>query len=483
METLVKHVFIFLIVLFLLSGCNGFGIFDNPADDGDDKDNDPGVQVFFDDALGRGYDILGNYADNKEVRAQVLDFEALQLSENIDVRDVERATIESFSGSSIEEYTENMEASVEISGSYKGFSGSLSTNFSTSSYSKSAYSYSTLQSRIYKRELSVDITSTNEMREYLTEKASNDLNNPSITPKEILDRFGSHVLVGIFLGGRLDYNVATNMTTFESTTSIGVAAEASFKNAFASAEVEAKFKNENEFKSFQSSSEIRLNVYGGSSELGQNIIDDSDYRTWIDSVPDRQIFVGFADGRPLIAIWDLIEDSSRAEAIKQEFEKIAGDISDNFITQPVYVKVTLKSFKTPDQDLDDETGSGDMDLYGSVTAIGWENISNYSGKKDSHSLFSRSNNNKLILRKLDTYNIDKTVEIALYNFDENKSGIELKIDFIERDPGPSGDDKLYKTRNLKLSDGFTKEHTVTVTHQNRTDKEKIDVIFDLSLVR
>ncbi len=450
-----------LLVVMVLSGCELLGEILG-EDDGDD------TQVFAEDAIGRGYNILGNYADNKEVRAPVLDFGQLLADGLVDERVIERASFETFSGSSVEEYTESLEVNVEVSGSYKGFSGSLETNFSSETYSRSEFSYATVQSEIFKRSFNVDTRSSETLRAYLTERARAELNDPSVPLDTLLSRYGSHVLLGIYVGGRLDYNMATDFSQFSSEQLVGVAANASFKNVFASAEIDVDVEYNEEIRTMEQNSQIRVNVYGGSSEFGQNILNDNDYTRWIDSVDERQIFVGFLDGqRPLVPLWEFIDDSARAAALEAAFEEIAGDTSENFTEQPMRVRVSLDRFTVVN--IDDELGGrSEIELYGEVRAKGWREIDDtgsnlrFIGNTADVRLWSRDRDNVLSLPPGDGMgdgrapggDTRRTVEIT--NFNEQVSAIELIADLSDQDGGSASndDDFSYANQVFYIRDGF-----------------------------
>ncbi|NIO32661.1 MAG: hypothetical protein GTN75_12830 [Gemmatimonadetes bacterium] len=261
--------------------------------------------------LGSGYNVTGNYADVADVKAVVLDLPALQASKLLRQVQYERATYHVVSGEDSHEYQRNLSARVSITGSAFGFSGALKASFKKDRYESRHFSFATVQSVIRKHGLRVALSvKPEEMRGFLTPAAASAINDPSVDPGYIFETFGTHVLTGIIVGGRLDFSTSANMSFERENRSIDVYARASFKNIFASASIEAEATDNLAWSEYSASEEKHLEVYGGRSEYGQYIMNEGIYESWIESIEEHSVFMDF-ESTGLLGIWQLADDAGR----------------------------------------------------------------------------------------------------------------------------------------------------------------------------
>jgi len=333
--------------------------------------------------LGSGYDVFDNYADVDKVKGQILELVELEKDNLLQIKVLEKGTFHTIEGRTLEEYLHNFSTKTNISGSYSFFSGSLSVNYESSQYSKYTNSFATVQSLIKKNLLQVKKEiNTIDLKDYLADKFQQDLNNPTLTGRDIFEAYGTHCLRSIVVGGRLDFNVTANEKYVSSSESIGVHARAAFKSIFTSVNIDNETVNETEQSNFQSHMEKNLEVYGGECEYGQNIINDGDYREWIGSISENHVFCEYGED-PFIPIWELCDDATRSSQLENyyaqwaeerqyksnvekieieytfadsTFERVYGDANPASSAGPVYVEslVTLRV---------NEAGNIDMDVY------------------------------------------------------------------------------------------------------------------------
>ena len=267
--------------------------------------------------LGAGYDVFSNYADIEKVRAVIFDTAAMNAAGLIEQKTLEKSVFETSSGTTIEEYASNLQIKASLEGSSMYFSGAVETNFSKSRYERQEYSFATVHSSINKYILRVALGVTAEdMIAFLTDQAKTAINDPAVAPHDLFKVYGTHVLTGIIIGGRLDFNISARTSDLSGSKSIGVYATASFKSAFASATVTVDVLSESEWASFNSSMEMRLEIYGGASEFGQFIINDGEYAQWIESIADNLVFSDFTSSNALLPLWELADTSERKTELK-----------------------------------------------------------------------------------------------------------------------------------------------------------------------
>jgi len=279
------------------------------------------------DFVGRGYDVFSNYADPLEVKAEVLDFKAMNDASLIERIQLEKSEFQTIEGTSAEEYMSRLSEKASVGGSFSGFSGSVKVNFDKSTYVQSGHSFATVQTLIEKYSARIKLgTTAATLKNYLTDSARAAINDANVAPEEVFVSFGTHVLRGIIIGGRLDYNVSAEMSKVATSQSIGVFAEAGYEGAF-SVNVSSATVSDTERDSFNTNRKKSLKVYGGSSEYGQYIIaeDQQGYAPWIESIKENPVFCEFDRATPMVPIWSLCDDAVRASALESGYAAYAID--------------------------------------------------------------------------------------------------------------------------------------------------------------
>ena len=363
--------------------------------------------------LGSGYDVFDNYADVDKVKGQILELVELEKDNLLQIKVLEKGTFHTIEGRTLEEYLHNFSTKTSISGSYSFFSGSLSVNYESSQYSKFTNSFATVQSLIKKNLLQVKKEiNTIDLKDYLADKFQEDLNNPTLTSRDIFEAYGTHCLRSIVVGGRLDFNVTANEKYVSSSESIGVHARAAFKSIFTSVNIDNETVNETEQSNFQSHMEKNLEVYGGECEYGQNIINDGDYREWIGSISENHVFCEYGED-PFIPIWELCDDPTRSSQLENyyaqwaedrqytsnvekieieyafadsSFERVYGDANTASNQGPVYVE-SLVTLRVNDAE------NIDMDIYYLIKELYHE--TKYEGTHTLHNIY-KGNSYKIL---------------------------------------------------------------------------------------
>jgi hypothetical protein len=277
------------------------------------------------DNLGSGYDVFETFADVAKVKATILDYKVLNADGLVEMKDLEHSSFHTTSGTTVTEYTSSLSTSVGISGSYMFFSGSVKTNFSQNRYCYDSYSFATHHSMINKYQLRLPSDwDADDLKPYLTSQARSKLNDASIPASEIFRIYGTHCLTGIIVGGRLDYSVSARTRDLKENVSIGVYAEASFSQGLGSGSLNTSVISETDYNKFATSMEKHLEVYGGSSELGQHIINKDDYDAWIGSVGNNLVFCNYTQNG-LIPVWYFCDNDSRRAELEAAYATWATD--------------------------------------------------------------------------------------------------------------------------------------------------------------
>ncbi|MCL2124566.1 MAG: MAC/perforin domain-containing protein [Oscillospiraceae bacterium] len=303
--------------------------------------------------IGRGYDIAkGAYAvpdTNKGMKAPVLD-----VNKMVQYRQINRAEQirEDTFGEVIEkdafDYMKTSTTSVNVSGNYMGFSGSVSTNFSSmNSTSKNRYlATQTIWKKLYEYSIADPIYF--DYSSFLLESAEKALNDPNVTPATILDTYGTHVITSAYIGGRMDYNVSIESETSESFSSFEVNAKVSFNIGFAGGSGSYNIQQQINNMTFNSKTNRNVIFYGGNGTglvlSPSTAIAGMDQ--WRLSVDNDPTFTDFG-GTQLKPIWELCKDPDRSKKIKEEYDKRVGD-NKTLYPVPKYVTgINFPSTKTP----------------------------------------------------------------------------------------------------------------------------------------
>ncbi|MBG0859417.1 MAG: hypothetical protein IQL11_07925, partial [Bacteroidales bacterium] len=309
-----------IILSLVLSGCNKKIELPGPYEPLEDPDMIDG----FED-LGSGYDVFDKFADEAKVREHVLDYNKLNTDGLIEKKDLEQSKFQTTSGTSISQYASSLGVSVGLEGSYMFFSGSVTTNFSRERYEYDSYSFATYHCIINKYQLKLPTDwDAKDLKPYLTSQAKIKLNDPNEPAANIFNIYGTHVLTGVVVGGRLDYNISGRTRDVKTGVSVGVYAEASFSKGLGSGSINTSVISQQEYDQFESHMEKRLEVYGGDSELGQHIISKNDYDAWINSIPNKLVFCNYAQNG-LIPVWEFCDDASRKAQLEAAYATWADD--------------------------------------------------------------------------------------------------------------------------------------------------------------
>lgn len=274
--------------------------------------------------VGRGYDVFGKYASVDSLKEQVLDINKLIENNKVARIRLDQAENTHIISESIREYSEDMSLKIGASVKVSGFSGSVKTNFDTKRAQQLNNNYSTF-SYIVKK-YGVYIKGTTDLRNYITAEAKKAINNNAVTAQVLFNTFGHYVLVDTITGGRIDYSTVASTATSTSFENFKVAVKAEYKVKVFSASADSEYENVKNKKDFDSNKDTTLHSYGGGFTLNINQFekDDKALVKWEETLEENGTLVDFGTTttRPLVPIWELCDNKTRADYLKAEFEKL-----------------------------------------------------------------------------------------------------------------------------------------------------------------
>jgi len=293
------------------------------------------------DILGYGYDITGRFANSQSARLQVIDIEKFvredgsSFSPNDNVEEFFEYTfgenMSSYSHDLNQKYTATLNLTKIL------FKVELNTSFNSADTFSSKYAFATASKVIRQKSMKLYSTVSNLRTNYLTAKFRFDL--ADLTPAELVQRYGTHVLTDISLGAKFEVNYKTQTTSSNRKEAVkaGVTLNGLWKTFSLTAEIEAK--NEEANSNFDQTLIYRsVGGDGTGSIIGNLALDKSTINlsiaNWQSSCkPEFAVLIGIGkDG--LIPLQDMIEDPTKKEAVRLYIEHYFEFNQVQIITEP-----------------------------------------------------------------------------------------------------------------------------------------------------
>ncbi|WP_019961352.1 MAC/perforin domain-containing protein [Woodsholea maritima] len=287
----------------------------------------PGVEV-----IGAGYNPFGVYASTDSVTVQLFDWQSAPSEpvifnpdyiapKAVSVQQNDEARYTNVSGKTINTFQKNFSLKVTVAGSYNLFSGSVSNEFSSSETRNAENEFSRIQQSI--RVWSLRLAYTDSLREYLKADVRDYIDSiQSDAQIEILfDRYGSHFLTGVVMGGAAIMASSTNKVQVDHTYENETIAKASYEALTGQISAETAAKYRQSMSSFSQNSDIHKIVVGGDGVAGAKVYsgDKADFDAWADTVGTSPDFVDFVSSVPMLGIWELCKDDAQAKKMEDYY--------------------------------------------------------------------------------------------------------------------------------------------------------------------
>jgi hypothetical protein len=281
------------------------------------------------DYIGYGVNIfdfdLTNIASQLSAKSErIVDTTGLQVTQD----NVKKTVNSQLTGTSAEEYANEVAKSIGVSGSYGPVSGSasLSTNSSTST-SKSAF-FEEFSYEVYTHKYQLSAAAS-ALALKLTANAKRDID--AMNPDDLFKTYGTHLITKYSMGGRNRSLVKVASSATTSKACLEAKAKLSYSGPKVGAEIEASYNKCSSQDKTSMAASVTSQTFGG--DIGKhaaiNIIQSyggdkatdktADYSAWSGSVDDtHQVFLG-PDKDGLLPIWELASTTTRKDAIKNAF--------------------------------------------------------------------------------------------------------------------------------------------------------------------
>ncbi len=283
----------------------------------------PGITV-----VGRGYDIFGEYANNKSVKEQLFRLENYQnvpmddaqeykIPDIVKLKYIDEKDVKVTEGSSLRQYATSL--STEVGMEFEGlvFGGSVDARFGKDKASETRNYFYTMTdwSRIW--EVYVNPIKEANLRQYLTADAKTAID--TWAPEKLFEVFGTHYVNSGYFGGAMDYNLSQKFNSKSEAMSIGTTVKAKYASVSGSASV--NYNNNEVNESFKSN--IKIYSRGGDVQYANksSVGDNAQYNLWVQSIPSKSVLIDFKKGS-LVPIWTLAANQQRKNLLEAAFKKL-----------------------------------------------------------------------------------------------------------------------------------------------------------------
>lgn len=316
-----------VMTIIALSGCNL------------DKDKLTGEQMAgaivpvteYNSALGCGYDIVtGEYFRPQSVINVSPIFDMKRLADDgliKSVPDTSTKDVEHIAGVTVMDYHKKMSAYASVDVNHCFFKADFKTSYTreqtvkaTSSFVKSIYTIIKRNDMISTSE-TIDISKA--LEDYQTNAFKSAINNKNIDPQEIFKNYGTHVLLKIAVGGRIELNYMVDNTENLNEEELKVCARESYK--FVSGEQSGELSERT--KKFTQSENFILRQIGGYANNPISAYDKSPaaFSIWFNDIDKDDTCWDFVGADPtrtneLVPIWMFAKEDTRRESIEAAFD-------------------------------------------------------------------------------------------------------------------------------------------------------------------
>ncbi len=320
------------------------------------------------DNLGKGYNVFDKFADSNSCGARVLDINAMNQDGFISWGPIGQFLSREWSGTTIKTIQHDMSTEIGVDAHYACFSASTKLDFSKSSYQSNCYEFYKLTDASATSFVRVgqnyfDTHGLGVLRHYMTQSAKNALNS-SAPPDTVFTTYGTHVLVGMISGARLNVSVDKNTSTYKTSSSFSLATAVKAEMGVAGVSIGVAFKQGDSQEDFDTNCTKVIYSVGGNESMGFYMATANSYNQWIDSVTGREKFCDFlhGDGQiSLVPIWMLCDNAKRRDQLEKAYSTFGDEQYANNIGPSVPQKciVDLKIMTTGDPtSLSDTTDDG-----------------------------------------------------------------------------------------------------------------------------
>ncbi len=302
-----------MLMMLFVSACS-----DDPATPVDTRyqaEHESQVMKSVQQFLGKGYKGYQYYANHESCTLPLFDLSDLEV---VEIQDGTHYQGRFASGNDKYEFYDAFSAKVTAAGTYEGFSGEIMAAFDEKTLNSRDNSFATSHASHSYYRLTVSDKAP------LLDNVAQDL--MTLDPVELFDRYGTHYLRSIYIGGRVTFSSYMNRTQVTKGLQVDAAVKASYLqlvegSTSASSVADSDIAHIALHK--------KVDVFGGDTALASQIMNGvgepaESYAAWAATVPDYMAIADFADDG-LVAIYMLVEDEARRNVLKTAWTAYMAD--------------------------------------------------------------------------------------------------------------------------------------------------------------
>ena len=280
-------------------------------------------------AVGYGYDALtGAYADYGSLKAEIFDTKTL-IEDEVISSSPTNVSVDFYrwAGSGFAEYEEWLDVWAGVSVDADWFYGEYETAFTDWTYESEFLELAIGYVNVSVKSVDFEESELEDVIEYdMKASAYNAINGldkkfPSDNAgfKKLIQRYGTHVVLGATLGGRIRQAMASEQAyEFELLDYVNAAYGFTFD--------EAAYVDEEAYASFEEESDelnLKVTVSGGDESkalkiAGSSILKKDDVKAWIESLGDENATLVDFSGNRLLPLYELIDESLGEDAVARK---------------------------------------------------------------------------------------------------------------------------------------------------------------------
>ena len=277
------------------------------------------------DLLGYGYDVTGQFANSESATWPIIDIDSLKKYHPtyVDESGAETGTHFFESGFNSYDFSKKMTKKVNLgitASDSAQFKGSINSNFNNEDKWSSKYMYATYSTLAVKKRVKV-FKDLAILKNYLHSGFLNHVQ--SLTPQQLVSAYGTHVLIDIKLGGKLELIYQAQTNSQNRTTAASSGAKLSFLKIF-SINTEGETNQSEASLNFNEKAFVRT-VGGNSGAAIVNTVTFNNNGTpsftfnptgWAAGVTDENAEMIDISYDGLIPIYELIDDPIKKSALQ-----------------------------------------------------------------------------------------------------------------------------------------------------------------------
>ncbi len=321
--------------------------------------------------LGYGYNVAkSSYfnAGDVSTRAEILKTDMLKDDRRLYKQDLSSTETSLYMGETLESYQKDVASNLGLSFSYGLFSKikgdfSLSATMNTSDMTKSVFIKNQIKIKKQRQFINWSDLEVEELYAYTNKKflkalnadvsAKTDDEKQKYYAEKIFDIYGTHILMDIMLGGRLDLNYVYRNTSQETTEDIKAALNATYQTLSAKISGSVSTEISEKAKKFAENSTFTATRLGGTVAPDISTYEKvlNEYKEWSQSIEDNKNLYFFDVGNScqdsLLPVWEFANSEEKRTEIILAYEKYVSNVGKFFAdvdksinkeSMPLYIK-------------------------------------------------------------------------------------------------------------------------------------------------